>query len=216
MPQYTIDMKKTLLSTALFIFFWPAMSRPIGQRTAPREEAIEIAIADFIKYRQSNQYDAFVVWIFEKGEYDRYEISDDLITLSIASIKTAETDSVEWFDGVSNTKIMPHEYYITLVDTLRSTHLPTRHIIKDGKLFFWHDSEYGLTQDMIDVLLEFDVAERVNISDPILLLGYGGHHDESGYGVDYYLCKNNPRNYKRVRSSTAIGWYKPPTMRCNR
>ncbi len=205
-----------LLSIISFTLFCSAMSQSVMQGTVPQEDAIEIAITDFLKYRRSNQYDAFVVWVFEKGEYDRYEISDDLITISIASIETSETDSVEWFDGVSNTKIMPHEYYITLVDTLGSTYLPTRHIIKDSKLFFWHDPEYGLTQDMIDVLLEFNVAERVNISDPMLLLGYGDRHDDSGYGADYCLCKNNPRNYKRIRSRIAAGWYRPPTIRCRR
>lgn len=216
MPPYTINMKRLLFSFVFFIFLGSAMSQPIVQRTEPQEEAIEIAIADFLKYRRSNQYDAFVVWIFEKGEYDRYEISDDLITLSIASIETTDTDSVEWFDGVSNTKIMPHEFYITLVDTLGSTRLPTRHSIRDGKLFCWHDPGYGLTQEMIDVLLEFNVAERVNISDLILLLGYGGRYDHNGYGADYYLCKNDPRNYKRVRSRIAVGWYRPPTIRCRR
>jgi hypothetical protein len=85
-------------------------------------------------------------------------------------------------------------------------------VIKDGKLFYWRDSEYGLTQEAIDAFLSFNIAERINhISGPM-----GGYIDDAMKGADYYFCKSDPSKYKRVITGIATGWYKPPTIRCRR
>lgn len=165
--------------------------------TAAQEVAVEKAISDFLKCKLSKKHNAFSVSIYERGEYDPYEIGDDLITVSILGTITE----------------IPY-YRITLVDTLGSTRLPTRHVIKDGKLFYWYDSDYGLTEETIKVFLEYDLAELMDISDLCLLLGQEGYLDGGVKSADYYFCKQDLSNYKRVITSIATGWYKPPKVKC--
>ncbi len=180
------------------------------------DDPIEIAITDFLKTRLSKNYSVFSVFIYERGEYDRYEINDNLIVISILPIKNSFPDYTPFYVNALGREVIPREYYITLTDTLGSKRLPTRHIIQKGKLFYWHDSEYGLTQEMVDAFINFNIAEKVNISDPYLLLGLEGYIDDAMKGADYYLCKNDLRHYKRVITNIATGWYKPPTVRCRR
>jgi hypothetical protein len=206
-------MKRLLLAIISTGFLCSALSQPVARITKSHNEAFGIAIIDFLKCGLSKKSNVFFVGIYEKGECDRYEISNDLIVATIGSVDN--TDTFSWFDDILGEDITYHPYFITLADTLGSKRLPTKHVIKDGKLFYWYDSDYGLTEEMIKVLLDNNLAERINVSD-ISYLGLIGKNQDFVDVADYYLCKNNPRNYKRVRSKIATGWYKPPTVRCRR
>lgn len=190
-------MKKILLLIISAVFFYSAQSQTFIRETEAQNTAIKIAIEDFLRCRLCKNHNVFSVNTFERGEYDRYEISDKLITVSILPKETSEP-----------------QYYITLVDTVGSTRLPTRYIIKNGKLFYWHDSEYGLTEETIKLFLEFKLAEPLNISDLALLLGQEVWGDGKTKGMDYYFCKTDLNNYKRIITSFALGWYKPPKIKC--
>jgi hypothetical protein len=206
-------MKRLLLAFIFAAFCCSVMSQPVTQITESHNEAIEIAITDFLKCRLSKKSNVFSVGIYEKGEYDRYEIGNDLIVATIGPVEN--TDTVSWFDDVLDKEIAYHPYYVTLADTLGSTRLPTRHVIKDGKLFYWYDADYGLSEEMINVLLDYNLAERINVSD-ISYLGLIGKNQDFVDVADYYFCNNDPSNYKRVITNIATGWYKPPTIRCRR
>ena len=89
--------------------------------------------------------------------------------------------------------------------------LPSRFIEREGKLFYWSDNDYSLTKKMLIVLekyhlLQDDESGRITIPD---LSGY-----ISEKGVHYYFCKNNLTKYKKVITSFAIGYYKPPKLKC--
>lgn len=177
-------------------FICSGMSQPVMLESTTLDIARENAISDFLKCRLSRKSSVFSVSMYERGTHDRYEIVDDIIVVLISPIENTE----------------PY-YRITLVDTLGSTRLPTRHIIKNGKLFYWHDPDFGLTEEVINAFLEFNLAQPINISDLSMLLGYEGYYGNTE-AAQYYFCKNDLSNYKRVITGIAPGWYKPPKVNC--
>ncbi len=199
MLQYTIDMKRLLLAFIFAAFCCSIMSQPVTPITESHNQAIEIAITDFLKCNLRKKYSAFSVSIYEKSKYDRYEVSDNLIVVSILPSETTAP-----------------QYYITSVDTLGTTRLPTRHIIKDGKLFYWYDSDYGLTEETIRVFRDYNLVDLLENSGLDHIMGQEVYGDDFAKAAQYYMCKNDLTNYKRVISSIGIGGYKPPKPRCNR
>lgn len=164
------------------------------------DAAIEIAITDFLKCRLKRHHNAFSIRMYERGEYDRYEINDDLIAISISPRETTDP-----------------QYYFTLADSVGSMRLPTRHMIKGGKLFYWHDSEHVLTSETIAAFKEYNVAaDSLSLPDHFSLLGLEVYGDDFQKAAQYYFCKNDLSNYKRVITSTAMGWYEPPRLRCRK
>lgn len=198
MLRYIIDMKNLLLAIVFTALFCSAASPPDGKQKVAAPDAV-VEIADFLKCRVSKKHNVFSVNIYDRDEYETYEISEDITTLSISPAETTRP-----------------QYYITLADTLGSTRLPTRHVVKNGKLFYWDDPDYGLTEETIRTFLEFNLAEPLDISDLALLLGQEVWGDERTKAAHYYFCKNNLSSYKRVITSIAIGWYNPPKLRCSR
>lgn len=197
MHQYITDMKKLLL-IIFFVALCCSATRPIERgKYATNDVVIETAIEDFLRCKSSKDHNVFSILINFHSEHSPYKIEDDIVTLSILPKETTDP-----------------QYYITLVDTLGSTRLPTRHVIKDGKLFYWHDPDYGLTKETIEAFLEFNLAERLEISDLSFLLGQEVYGDERTKAAQYYFCKNDLTNYKRVITNIAIGWYKPPRLKC--
>lgn len=184
------------------VFFCSALTPPVMQRTSVRDTAVEIAVADYLECRFSRPFGAFIMLVDEEiSEYAPHKISDEVTVIDISP-------------ATRRVHITP------LVDTLGSVRLPTRHIIKDGKLFYWHDPDYGLTEEMVKVLHEFNIADSIDLLDPnVALDDYTDnyiHHpaEEKAKVAVYYFCREDPSNYKRVITNIATGWYKPPTIRC--
>ncbi len=190
-------MKKILALLIFTAFICSAMNPPVVPHIAAHNDAIEIAITDFLKCSLRKKYSAFYVSIYDRGEYDRYEISDNLIVISILPSETSAP-----------------QYYITPIDTIGSTRLPTRHLIKDGKLFYWHDSDYGLTEETIRVFREYNLADQYENSRLDDIFGQEVYGDDFAKSAQYYMCKNDPTNYKRVITNIATGWYEPPKLKC--
>ncbi|MDR1517840.1 MAG: hypothetical protein LBS52_07095 [Dysgonamonadaceae bacterium] len=85
----------------------------------------------------------------------------------------------------------------------------------EGKLFFWDDPNYGLTEEMIKVLMDYNIADLLENSEVNHILGQEWQGiDRRTKGADYYFCKENLNNYKRVITSAAAGWYEPPKLKC--
>jgi hypothetical protein len=90
--------------------------------------------------------------------------------------------------------------------------LPSRYFEKDGKLFFWWDDSYSLTEDALAVfnkynLLQDDKNGAIKIPDFII--------DDAQKAAHYYFCKNNMRSYKRMITNKGIGYYEPPSLKCS-
>jgi hypothetical protein len=84
--------------------------------------------------------------------------------------------------------------------------LPTRYVIKKGKLFYWRDKNYPITEELISVLRKNNLLEDYDM--------FPNGFDDSKKGADYYFCKNNLSIYKRVISRLAPGGYEPPKLKC--
>ena len=88
--------------------------------------------------------------------------------------------------------------------------LPSRYVIVKGKLFYWWDRDYPLTEEMLSVLKKYDaltdmIHDRV-LPETVL--------DESKKSIHYYFCRNNLLKYKRAASSKSAGYYRPPKLKC--
>ncbi len=208
-------MKKILFPIIFAMLFYSAGKLPNEMYENSFDAVVEVAVSDFLKCRLSRNYNAFFISINLFSESTSYQVSDELIVVDIFPAS--------------------YRYHITFVDTLGSTYLPSRHIIKNGKLFYWYDSAYGLTEEMVNVLWQFNLADSVKISDKSLMFGVADHHVPEVFGADYvgpeyipidysingkskgahyYFCKNDLSNYKRIITNIGLGGYKPPKVKC--
>ena len=90
--------------------------------------------------------------------------------------------------------------------------LPSRYIEKDGKLFFWWDNDYPLTEEMLAILWKYNLL----CDDTEGFIGFPDHTtDDSQKSADYYFCKSDLSKYKRVITNVGLGYYKPPKLKCN-
>jgi len=90
--------------------------------------------------------------------------------------------------------------------------VPSRYFEKEGKLFIWSDENYPLKKDALAVFLKFKLIQ----SNEGGLIIFPDHVlDDSQKGVDYYFCKNNLLNYKKVTTNIGIGWYDMPKLNCS-
>lgn len=89
--------------------------------------------------------------------------------------------------------------------------LPSRYIEQDGKLFYWWDDDYPLTEEALTVFNKYSLLQNDEdgwIKFPEITVS------EAKKGVDYYFCKNNLSKYKRVITNIGIGYYDPPKLNC--
>lgn len=194
-------MKKIIAGLLATVMFCSAFTPPAAQKNQINEAAVQIAIENYLRCRFSKNYNAFFLMVDEYSEYAPYKVSDDITVISIApaTFKVHITPSV---------------------DTIGSVFIPTRHIIKDGKFFYWYDPNYGLTEEMVKLLFQYGIADSIDLLDPSVTLddytdNYIHYPDKvKTKGVNYYCCRKNPTKYKRVITKMATGWYEPPKVKC--
>lgn len=91
-------------------------------------------------------------------------------------------------------------------------YFPSRFEVVDGELFYWSDSTVAVSRATIDIMKKFNILDTVKYSENII-------PDENGLysegAVHYYFCKTNYLKYKKKKSTTAIGYYKPPKLNCS-
>ncbi|MGB5990635.1 MAG: hypothetical protein WBG43_12975 [Marinifilaceae bacterium] len=81
-----------------------------------------------------------------------------------------------------------------------------------NKLFICNDSNSALTKELIFKLSQYNHIDSTNVNGIVTLTEY--IIDDSKEGVDYYFYKDNLTNYKKIRTSVAMGWYDCPTLKC--
>jgi hypothetical protein len=88
---------------------------------------------------------------------------------------------------------------------------PSQYIEKKGKLFFWRDDNYPLSEDALNIFTKYKITQ----SDEGGLIVFPDHEiDDSQKGVHYYFCRNNLLNYKKVTTNIGMGYYDPPRLNC--
>ena len=88
--------------------------------------------------------------------------------------------------------------------------LPSRYVIVKGKLFYWDDDDYPLTEETLSVLKKYDALTDM-IHDRVLPETVISDSKEIAF---YYFCRNNLLKYKRAASSKSAGYYRPPKLKC--
>ena len=88
--------------------------------------------------------------------------------------------------------------------------LPSRYVIVKGKLFYWDDDDYPLTEETLSVLKKYDALTDM-IHDRVLPETVISDSKEIAF---YYFCRNNLLKYKRAVSSKSAGYYRPPKLKC--
>jgi len=135
----------------------------------------------------------------------REKFYEDLVLVSISAHRICvecEEDGLKFND----------RFLYTAETTIGSKgKLPSRHIEKGGKLFYWWDDDYPLTEEMLAILwkydLLFDDTERLVVIPQFSI-------DDRLKGAHYYFCKNDLSKFKRVITNIAHGYYKPPKLKC--
>lgn len=93
----------------------------------------------------------------------------------------------------------------------KNEYFPTRFKEIDKKLFYWSDSTTALNNDMINIMLKYNVLDTIKYPNYMIPDGTG---KSSKKGVHYYFCKTNFLKYKKVYSTISIGYYEPPNLNC--
>ena len=93
-----------------------------------------------------------------------------------------------------------------------SNRFPTRYMVKDDKLFYWNDPDTPISDEIIFILKKYDLLDEdwQNEYDlpPYVI-------DDGKGGVEYYICKNNYKKYKKKEANTIMKHYAIPTLKCN-
>lgn len=90
--------------------------------------------------------------------------------------------------------------------------MPTRYIINNGKLFYWWDDNYPLTQEALMVFKKYNLLVK-NDLDGVAEF-YDFELNDAQKGAHYYFCNNNLSNYKKIISNRGIGFYDAPNLKC--
>ncbi len=112
-------------------------------------------------------------------------------------------DKDKFYESVVTVSILANSGYQFYYSEETYVKLPTRYNIINGKLFYLWDDNYPVTQEMITVLWKFNLLQM-----DLIIPDFST--DDSQKGADYYFCKNNLSQYKRVVTSIGLGYYKLP------
>ena len=166
------------------------------------EDFINVAISDFVS-RCS---------LFKKDSVFEVTVKDTLVKLSFQSeqsrwvLDTIYSDIlVVKFSGLTN-----KEWYYSDAVIGSKDKLASRYVIKNGKLFFWWDDNYPLTEETLAVF------EKYNILTEVMERGWIPDFsiDDAKKGTHYYFCRKDASKYKRVVTNIATGYYEPPKLKC--
>ncbi|WP_147381184.1 hypothetical protein [Parabacteroides sp. AM08-6] len=121
--------------------------------------------------------------------------------------RTHQWERGDLYDGIVSVEIVGTRYKYYYSEETKDK-LPTKYVIKNGKLFYWWDDNYPVTEEIITVLWKYNILQKDYIISEFL-------SDDSQKGAHYYFCKNDLSKYKRVVTNIGLGYYKPPKLKCN-
>lgn len=166
------------------------------EETSLKEAAINAAIHDFSTRCRLVARDSVFSVMFRDSVFTNARLVSD-------------GDGCKWkrgelINGVAAVVIIGYRERIRYSEEMKYKTLPSRYVIKDGKLFFWDDKDYPVTDETIDVLARYNLLS----DDP----WYDYPMDDQRKGADYYFCKNNLSKHRRVITNIGIGYYEPPEI----
>ena len=178
---------KKVLTVLMAIFFFESCASFKNElvQTGGRTEAIKNAILDFSNMNKLYKRDT----VFS---VQTEEMSNEVLIVSI---------------GKNNMKILLNED----IKIGSKGMLPSKYFEKEGKLFFWWDNDYPLTEETLAVFNKYDLLqddEGGKITFPDFII------DDSQKSAHYYFCKNDLSIYKKVITNKGLGYYDAPNLKC--
>ena len=67
-------------------------------------------------------------------------------------------------DGIVSVEIGSNDDYQLYYSEEAKDKLPTKYVIRDGKLFYWWDDNYTVTEEIIAVLWRYNVLQKIILS----------------------------------------------------
>jgi hypothetical protein len=177
------------------------LPRNVSNPKGGKEAVIQNSINDFTKTRFFKNGIAFSVSFYKDFKGSK------LFKQAEGTYKWTPDKSYPDIFAVS---ILNHstKFFYNPADTGKiKTNVPQCILWKDGKLFYWWDEEKPLVESTINSFRALGLIEE----NPNLL-EFGT--DDSQKAVDYFICKNDYSKYRRKITKLAIGYYKPPKLRC--
>ncbi len=170
----------------LFLIFQSCkFHQPIISKNIDQNSFIEYAITDFVKT-------------------DTLFCNDSVFSVSLDNVNNKLL--------VVSILVRRHKFYPGPYNKIGTSYgnLPTDYLVKEDKLFHWYDSTKCLTKDLVKVLNKYNRIDSLNVNSLVSLIMVTGGEKST----DYYFCKCNKYKFKKNISSVAVGWYKPPRLRC--
>ena len=155
-------------------------------------EAVKNAITDFMNT------------CYLRNDDSIFSISIYIDNKDILGVSIFGQDKDKLFPG-SNDKIGSY-----------SKGIPNKYMIVDGKLFYWWSDTlpHIITREMVDVLQKYNHIDSMNVDSFVAIPASG--ISEKKKACHYYFCKNNLKNYKKIVTNRAMGWYKQPELECDK
>ncbi|WP_340067363.1 hypothetical protein [Ascidiimonas aurantiaca] len=173
------------------------------------KEAVQNAILDFSNTsRLYNNDSVFSVWVYDKLHKMVLKETDD---------RNSEWVEDKLYEGIVAVSISASHNKILYTDGAKigqkGVKMPTRFIEKDGKLFYWRDDDYPLTQETLTVFKKYNLLVNNDLDGVVEF--YDFTVNDAQKGVHYYFCKNNLLKYKKITIHKAIGYYDAPSINCS-
>jgi len=202
-------MKKLsfLLISVAFLFKSCGSFKKDLFKTGGKEEVIQNAITDFTNTSKLNKKDS----VFDVSFQD---------TLYRMVLRRINKQNGEWLVGepyseIKSVSISAASMKMLITEDVKvgsKGKLASRYIEKNGNLFYWWDDDFPLTEETLAIfnkynLLQNDEGGWIKFPDII-----GNNSLEA---VDYFFCRNDISNYKKIRTKKAIGYYDAPNLECD-
>lgn len=170
-------------------------------------ETVQNAILDFSTTRLYKNDSVFSISYFD--------------TLYSMSLDKTDPNNYKWVKGdvkkgIAAVGIRPNYNQLLLTADAKvgskNSKLPTRFTISEGKLFYWWDKDYPLTERALSIYKQYDLLQD---DEGGLITVPDFKTNDAQNAVHYYFCEKDLTNYKKVVTSKGIGYYEPPKLTCN-
>lgn len=144
-------------------------------------------------------------------------ITDFLYTSSISKNNSVFTVSVHDTIDLVVVSIFPNHNKLLPSSNTKIGYptitIPTKYTERNRKLFYWYDSKEVLTYNIVRKLSNYRVIDSINVNQ---FNGFPANYiDDSQKAVNYFICKKDFLNYKKLTTSFAFGYFDMPKVKCN-
>lgn len=169
-------------------------------------DPMHIAMMDFVKTSKLYKKDS----VFHITTYN---------TVWRLALKQYQDRNYKWvrdfkYDGITAVNILGRsdiKFLLTAKTAIGSKgKLPSRFIELYGKLFYWYDDDYPLTEELLVVFKKYNLLK----DEGGMLISANNPTDDAKKGVHYYFCTKDFSNYKKVTTNIALGYYDAPDLSC--